>query len=346
MAALLAQWNDWLSARTDTMLSLEDRVRTAGSDNDRDDLAAAFVARKAVADRLEAISDLVAQDPAAAAALANDPLFDTLGASVGANLTDAATLVDAIVDRVESHVGAIERQSAADVELATRADSDLTIAERLAQQLGSDVNRAAQLRADLSSRRDLAAVAARASALRSELEAIEKERQQLFAAWEALPERLRALADSEGSLRHLAERCRDKIANAPALAIPSVGAVGNLPATDELQAMPWPAARATMSPLIAKVQRLDAALTEARRRFQQPLDDRDDLRGLLQSFRDKADAHGLGEDADLEPMYRKAELLLWAAPCDLVAARTLVDSYVAAVNAKITSRVAPGGLGS
>jgi hypothetical protein len=346
MATLLAQWNDWLSARTDTMLSLEDRVRTAGSDKDRADLAAAFVARKAVADRLEQISDRVAHDRAAAATLANEPLLDTLGASVGANLADAATLVDAIVDRVESHVATVERQSANDVELATRADSDLTVAERLAQQLGSDVNRAAQLRADLSSRRELAAVAARASALRGELEAIDGERRQLFAAWAGLPDRLRALSDSEASLRTLAERCRDKIADPPTLAIPSVGAVGNWPATDELQAMPWPAARGTMSPVIAKVQRLDAALAEARRRFQQPLDERDDLRGLLQAFRDKAAAHGLAEDADLEPMYRKAEVVLWAAPCDVAGARSLVDSYVAAVNAKITSRVSPGGLES
>ena len=29
MAALLAQWTDWLGGRTDAMLSLEDRVRTA-----------------------------------------------------------------------------------------------------------------------------------------------------------------------------------------------------------------------------------------------------------------------------------------------------------------------------
>jgi len=97
---------------------------------------------------------------------------------------------------------------------------------------------------------------------------------------------------------------------------------------------------------VAKVQRLEAAIAEARRRFQQALDDRDDLRGLLQSFRDKADAHGLGEDADLEPAYRRGREALWTAPCDLVAARPLVDSYVAAVNAKITSRVSRGSVGS
>src|SRR3954452_25304214 len=195
MAALLAQWNDWLSARTDTMLSLEDRGRTAGSDTERADIAAPFVARKAVADRLEEISDLTQRDAVGAAALANEPLLDTLGASVGANLADAATLVEAIVDRVESHVATVERQSATDVELATRADADLTVAERLAQELGSHVNRAAQLRSDLSTRRDLAAVAGRATALRSELEGIDAERRQLFATWAALPGRLDALSD-------------------------------------------------------------------------------------------------------------------------------------------------------
>jgi hypothetical protein len=346
MGALLTQWNDWLSARTDTMLSLEDRARTAGSDKDRDDLAAAFVARKAIDDRLKDITDLVRHDRAGAAALANQPLVDTLGAPVGANLADAAKLVDAIVDRVDAHVTGVERQSEADVETAARADADLTVAERLAQELGSHVNRSAQLRSDLSARRDLPQLAVRAAALRGELEAIDAERRQLFTAWAALPGRLDSLGDVEASVRQLAERCRDKIAKAPTLAIPSVAAVGELPETGELQTMPWPAARATMSPLVAKVQRLDAALAEARRRFQQPLDDRDDLRGLLQSFRDKAAAHGFGEDAELEPMYRGAQALLWAAPCDLVAARPLVDGYVAAVNAKITSAVARGGAGS
>jgi len=346
MAALLTQGNDWLSARTDAMLSLEDRARTAGTDKDRDDLAAAFVARKVVGDRLEEITALSAHDRTRAAALANEPLLDTLGAPVGANMADAAALIDAIVDRVETHVTAVERQSATDVETSTRADADLTVAERLAQELGSDVHRAAQLRSDLSTRRDLPGVAARAAALRSELEAIDAERRQMLTTWAALPDRLGALAAAEGSLRQLAERCRDKIANAPTLAIPSVAAVGGLQAADELQAMPWPAARAAMSPVIAKVQRLEAALAEARRRFQQPLDDRDDLRGLLQSFRDKADAHGLGEDGELEPMYRRAQSVLWAAPCDLGAARPLVDGYVTAVNAKIASAVTRGGAAS
>ncbi len=345
MDALLAQWNDWLAGRTDAMLSLEERVRTAGSKKDQDDLAAAFVARKVVGDRLQAITDLVEHDRARAAALANEPLVDNLGSPVGQNLADAAALVDAIVQRVESNVTGVETRSATEVGLATRAGADLSVAERLARELGSHVNRAAQLRSDLVARRDLAGVATRAAALRGELEQIDTERRQLFDSWATIDDRLATLGETEASVRQLALRCRDKVVQVPTLAIPSVAALGPFQSVDALRSMPWTAARAVMSPIVDKLQRLEAALAEARRRFQQPLDDRDDLRGLLQSFRDKADAHGLGENSELEPVYRQAEALLWAAPCDLVAARPLVDRYVAAVNTKIVSKVSPGSPG-
>jgi hypothetical protein len=345
MAALLAQWSDWLAGRTDVMLSLEDRVRTAGTDADRADLAAAFVARKVVGDRLDEIEALVKRDRDKAAALANQALVDSLGSPVGHNLADAAALVDAIVQRVESHVSTVESRSSTEVAAATQAAADLAVAERLATQLGSHINRAAQLRGDLVARRDLAGVAARASQLRSELEQADAERRELFAAWATLDDRLVALAQTEAAVRALAQRCRDKIVQAPALAVPSVAAVGPFTTVDEMHSMPWSAARNVMAPAVTKVRQLEAALAEAQRRFQQPLDDRDDLRGLLQSFRDKAAAHGLAEHPDLDPLYRQTESLLWAAPCDLAAARPLVDRYVAAVNTKIVASVSPGGVG-
>jgi hypothetical protein len=345
MAALLAQWNDWLDARTDAILSLEDRVRTAGTDQDQADVASAFVARKIVDDRLQEIEKLAQHHPGQAAELANQPLVDDVGGAIGRNLADAAALVDAIVQRVESHVSSVENQSVTEVGLATRADADLRIAERLAQELGSGINRAAQLRSDLVARHDLAGVATHATALRAELEQTDAERRRLFESWTTLDDQLTRLGVAEAAVRELAQRCRDKIVQTPALAIPSVAAVGSIQTVDELRTMPWAAARAAMTPVVAKVQRLEAALAEAQHRFQQPLDDREDLRGLLQSFRDKADAHGLGEHPELEPLYRQAEGVLWAAPCDIAAARPLVDRYVAAVNAKIASAVSPGGLG-
>lgn len=346
MAALLAQWNDWLAGRTDVMLSLEDRVRTAGTDSDRADLAAAFMARKVVDDRLQAVAELAEHDRAEAAALAGQPLIDDLGQPVGKNLSDAAALVDAIVQRVEQRVAGVENRSATEVAAATRADIDLSVAERLAHELGSQINQAAQLRSELVARRGLVDVAGRVAELRAELERIDAERRQLFEKWAASSTRLEALSETEAVVRQLAERCRAKVVQAPTLAIPSVAALGPLATTDELEAMPWTAARGVMTPVLDKIDRVEAALAVAHDRYQQPLDDRDDLRGLLQSFRDKAAAHGLGENSDLEPLYRRAESYLWAAPCDSAAARPLVDRYVAVVNAMIASEVAPGGLPS
>ncbi|HEY0520614.1 MAG TPA: hypothetical protein VGC84_14050, partial [Ilumatobacteraceae bacterium] len=243
-------------------------------------------------------------------------------------------------------VSAVEKSSSAEIALATSADADLAIAERLARELGSNVNRAAELRGDLVARRNLTRVATDAAALRRELEAVDSERRDLFGRWSSLDQQVSALADEERSIRDLALRCHDKIANVRPLAIPSVAALEPLTTVDDLETMPWTAARAVMAPVMEKVVRLDAALGEARRRYQQPLDDRDDLRGLLQSFRGKADAHGLAEDAELEPLYRQAESVLWSAPCDLQSARSLVDQYVRAVNAKITSSVPDRGVGS
>ena len=343
MAALLGQWNDWLAGRTDEMLSLEDRVRIAGTDQDRADLAAAFMARKVVDVRLQAVTELAEHDRAKAAALAGQPLVDDLGQTVGQNLSDAARLIDAIVQRVEQRVSSVETQSANEVAVATRADTDLSVAERLARDLGSHVNRVAQLRADLVARRGLVDVAARAAELRRELEQTDAERRQLFTKWAASSARLEALGETEAAVRQLAERCRAKVVQAPTLAIPSVAAVGPMATTEELEAMPWPAARGVMTPVLDKIQRLELALAQARDRYQRPLDDRDALRGLLQSFRDKADAHGLGENSELEPLYRRAESYLWAAPCDIASARPLVDRYVAVVNAMITSAAASGG---
>ena len=131
------------------------RPRRRGPTTDRADLAAAFVARKVVGDRLQRSPTSPSTTERKAAALANQPLVDNLGSPVGQNLEDAAELVDAIVRRVETNVSGVENRSAAEVGLATRADADLTVAERLARDLGSHVNRAAQLRSDLVARRDL-----------------------------------------------------------------------------------------------------------------------------------------------------------------------------------------------
>ncbi|HRE01993.1 MAG TPA: hypothetical protein PLV68_11890, partial [Ilumatobacteraceae bacterium] len=82
-----------------------------------------------------------------------------------------------------------------------------------------------------------------------------------------------------------------------------------------------------------RLDRLDAALAEAERRFRAPLAERDDLRGLLRAYNDKADESGLTEHPDLTVASRAAADLLWSAPCDLAEARRRVEHYIAAVNA-------------
>ena len=79
-----------------------------------------------------------------------------------------------------------------------------------------------------------------------------------------------------------------------------------------------------MQPMLTRLDRLDDAFDLVQARFTDVLSQRDDLRGLLQSFRDKAGGSGLAEHADLEPLFREAEGELWSAPCDVDRAKVMV----------------------
>jgi hypothetical protein len=88
---------------------------------------------------------------------------------------------------------------------------------------------------------------------------------------------------------------------------------------------------------LAKLDRDSAAILEnARRRVAQvraPLDQRDELRGLLDAYRARAARHGVAESPPLAAVHQAARDLLWSAPCDLVAAEQAVRRYQAAVGA-------------
>jgi hypothetical protein len=57
------------------------------------------------------------------------------------------------------------------------------------------------------------------------------------------------------------------------------------------------------------------------------LDQRDELRGLLDAYRARAARLGAIEDPELEARYARARELLWTAPCDLSAAADAVTGY-------------------
>jgi hypothetical protein len=62
-----------------------------------------------------------------------------------------------------------------------------------------------------------------------------------------------------------------------------------------------------------------------------PLARRNELRGLLESYRAKAAALGRAEDPELDELHRSAREVLWSAPCDLEAADLRVRRYVEAI---------------
>jgi hypothetical protein len=77
--------------------------------------------------------------------------------------------------------------------------------------------------------------------------------------------------------------------------------------------------------LIARLRADHASTTAA-------LADRDELRGRLDAYRAKANAVGRSEDIELDDLHQQAMAELYQAPCDLDAARRLVEAYQRALN--------------
>jgi hypothetical protein len=339
MRAKLNDWTIWLDRQTDRLLALDERVKVSGSPADQGDVAAAFVARKAIGDRLAAVEPLIEKNRREATALMSKPLIDAMGGPVGKDIDDAARLLEAITNAVEQRLATTEQQQSVDFAKIQAMEADLGVAERLAGELGEQVNQVAQLRQQQAARRDLDGVAATARKVRVALEQNDRERQRVLASFSVAADRIQRLADRERDVRELQARCTEKILRAPRLAVPSVAALGGGPDPAQVSAMPWKAARAQIEPFVDKLDRVERALDEAAARFAAPVAERDELRGLLDGFRGKAGAHGFSEDPTIEPVYRRARELLWSAPCDLDAARPLVQQYVAGVN----TRLATGG---
>lgn len=347
LTRLVSDWRNWLATHTDQLLALDDRVRTAGSDLDRADVDAAFVTRKAIADRLDAVAALVSSDPAGAAVLGAAAVRDDLGELVGRDLAEAGRLLEAVVARVDRAVSEREAGQVADIQLFARAGDDLAVCRRLAPQLGLQVSAVEALGTQFDSpgvRRETRRKAAEELArTRRTLEAASAERNDLLRRWSGLAARLDELDVAEARTRALAVTSRDKVVQVPPLAVPSVAAVRAevvaAGSTDEPSSMPWPAARARYLPLVQRVDRLAEALTEAERRLREPLTARDELRGLVQAYAQKAAQMGVASHPEVEPRHVAAVDALWTAPCDLARARTLTESLIAAVNAA----AAPGG---
>jgi hypothetical protein len=78
-----------------------------------------------------------------------------------------------------------------------------------------------------------------------------------------------------------------------------------------------------------------AGLELAEGRYRSALESREALRGLLGAYRDRQLRRSTSRD--LDAAYDAAREACWTAPCDLDAARRLVDAYVIAVRAATPS---------
>ncbi|HZM84799.1 MAG TPA: hypothetical protein VFC19_54450 [Candidatus Limnocylindrales bacterium] len=103
----------------------------------------------------------------------------------------------------------------------------------------------------------------------------------------------------------------------------------------------WP----RLAGLIKEIEQGCAAAQEAARvrraAARALLDQRDELRGRLASYRAMAVAYGHAEDLDLTDEYERTYRILWTAPCDLRQADAGVARYQAAVIAR-TEQVRSG----
>jgi len=216
---------------------------------------------------VERVRDLVAREPAQAHAAASSML-----ARLDARVADVLSRVQRGAD-VGGLLGPLEHDAA-------RAERDLIVGA--------------------SNRRADAHDAARAKALRAELEA------------------------RGAALRDLAARCVAQVAPAPRLAVPDVSALGPVP-TDP----------AAVDAYLVRLDAVGRALTVAQGAYASALSERDELRGRLGAYAAKAAslraASGSELDAagDLEELERRGVDTLDREPVDLDRARALVAAYQA-----------------
>jgi hypothetical protein len=262
-----------------------------------------------------------------------------LDVTLAVSFAEACVLADALVARLHDRLDA-DPMGAAGVgdrieplrEQLARCDAhEPTGAERaalddLARRLDAAVE-AARRGEDV--RDELAAIDAAASRLERDLIVADAVRGGTERDAATLRRRLDAVRAAAVGVRDLAARCRDRIDDAPRLAVPDPDALGPVPATGG----DWRAVREALDRFEDRLGDVERALAEAQRRFEAPLTRRQELRGLLDAYRDMAKRRGHAEDAALQAAYDRARRVLYSAPLELDAGAAALAEYERAVRA-------------
>ena len=356
-AAMVEDLDRWRRATGATLVDLDDQL-VGAAPTERDDLALTMVLWKSAGERIGEIALADARNVTARTAAMgrlDASINDNDGSALAATLAEARALVDAMIARLGATQESRAREETRWVQTTSAIRADLTAAGEMAEQLGDRVRTVAELSARLESLRaadrsspiaaaevdrSLTELAASASSLRAALDAARRDRDSVLARIPEIPGLIAAARDRQRTIEELAARCRDAIGEAPRLAVPSVDALGDPPAT--APGAPWAQVRDGIGAFLDRLGRVNAAFDHLEGAFGDPLARRTELRGLLQAVRDKAAARGFAEDPAIEASYRSAHDVLWTAPTDLTRGQAAVDRYLAEVNARLAPSIAEG----
>ena len=271
-------------------------------------------------------------------------LPDPLGAASAFTLSEAGTLVVALVDRLTA---ALSTDAVAGSGVAGRITLMRAAIDRCRSQaevLGISASRIDEIAAQLTSAlatKDRERITQTVAAFDPEITTIERDliketslRTSTARLLATVQTRFAELESRATTVGALAQRCQSRIAGLAEVAVPSMVALGPPPVRSTSAASTaadWAAARDELDRYGARLDHLAAALGDAEEHYSAPLQARDDLRGLLGAYETRAARSGLAEDAGLTAAFRAAHEVLWSAPCDLHAAENLVERYQQAV---------------
>jgi HAMP domain-containing protein len=331
--ALVQQWRSWHGQLSDVLLVLDEQSKSVGTDPDRTDVAELFVSWSTIGERVSELEHLANDGKTIDLShLCWEPVTRSDGTTLGPSLASAADRLMDICIELRTRLDERHTKQANSAAQRAQGNSDVETATRLSTELGDLGRHVAELREQWQSATTDAAISDISQQLaeaRRTLEASMSARQDAIEQLGETDDLLTRLREQELAAGQALASAREKVTPAPRMALPSVDALGPPP---DLATAPWSAMRATATDWLAKSARLGQAFGEIQRRCQVAIDERDELRGRLQAFRDKAASAGTAERSDVDAAYQAARAVLWAAPCDLVAARTLVASYIELVN--------------
>lgn len=335
----VSRWRDGLYATLENLDQRAQRAATAASLTT--DMTLAYAVWQSINDRIAQITTVWdsgrvgRKEREDIAGLIWGRLDPKAGGGLPVSLVEACVLADALVGQLRTRIDADALAGSGDSARLPALREQVARCRTLARELGEPLGRVDALtaRLDATTATIATGISAKGALDQLDLDASALERDLIVGAstnqrierdTREIQQRLVTMTAFEQQARAVAARCVDKIAHPPKLAVPSVATMGPVPSGARAD---HAAVRLALDAYMTRLALVDKALHQAHDAYQRPLTERDDLRGLLESYRAMAGHRGRGEDPELTTLFSQAKAVLWSAPCDLAEARRLVEAY-------------------